>query len=110
MNFGTATGAKLAGMWVNDRKDGPGILSCGNGEIIACNPLFQKDKPVHKTAVNFSVNTIPEEEKVFSKMVGKNLLRTVVNIINQKVNVFLFLIMLKELLYYHNFTKSDPTD
>lgn len=94
MSFGTENGAKLAGMWVNDLKDGPGILSCGNGEIIACNPLFQNDKPVHKTAVDFSVNTIPEEDKVFSKMVGKNLLRTVVNKICQKVKLCLFIKML----------------
>lgn len=90
MNFGTENGAKLVGMWVNDLKDGPGVLSCGNGEILASNPLFQNDKPVHKNAVDFSVSTTPEkDEEVFTKMVGKNLVRTIVNRINQKVRLFL---------------------
>lgn len=47
MNFGTESGARLAGFWENNQKHGPGVLVCGNGKVIQSNPLFWNDKPIH---------------------------------------------------------------
>lgn len=47
MHFGTQGGAKLAGVWKQNLKHGPGILVCGNGRQIQNDPLFLNDKPIH---------------------------------------------------------------
>lgn len=47
MNFGTDNGSRLAGIWKDNLKDGPGILVCGNGRQIESDPLFLNDKPIH---------------------------------------------------------------
>lgn len=45
MYFGYESGAKLAGVWQQNKKDGPGAMICGNGITIESNPLFTGDKP-----------------------------------------------------------------
>lgn len=86
MHFGTENGSKLIGIWQNDLKEGPGILSSGNGELIACNPLFEHDRPVHKEVVEY-LNKLQKLEtgNILCESPKKNLFRTVVNLINQKV-------------------------
>lgn len=42
-------GARLAGIWQNNKKHGPGVIVCENGTTIESNPLFLNDKPVHLT-------------------------------------------------------------
>lgn len=89
MHFGADSGSKLVGKWQNDKKDGPGILCCGNGEVIACDPLFENDKPVHKKNVPKIMKNLETSGKlpVFSKLTGNNLFRTVANLIGKKVTI-----------------------
>lgn len=88
MHFGSETGSKLAGMWENNLKEGPGILSSGNGKIIACNPLFENDKPVHKTRLGNTpkVDLSKEASSLSARQTGlTNLYRQIVGMINKKV-------------------------
>lgn len=87
MHFGSESGAKLVGSWCDNLKNGPGVLSCGNGDLIACNPLFENDKPVHKVALNLPPS--PRDGKVMlseTKCLINDLFREVVNVVNKKVN------------------------
>lgn len=66
MHFGTYGGAKLAGVWCDNLKHGPGLLVCGNGRQIQGDPLFLNDKPIHldsPSTRNLLVNTISHEKK-----------------------------------------------
>lgn len=88
MHFGLENGSKLAGTWQDNLKNGPGILSSGNGELVACVPLFENDKPVHKSFLN----PVPSDSSTIGKTISsensvlmKNLFRTIVNLINKKV-------------------------
>ncbi|KAG5896837.1 hypothetical protein JTB14_032077, partial [Gonioctena quinquepunctata] len=55
MNFGSECGSKLAGSWRHNEKHGPGMVVCGNGRIIGCNPLFENDKPInHRSRISLS--------------------------------------------------------
>lgn len=47
MHFGNQGGGKLAGVWKDNLKHGPGILVCGNGQQLQSDPLFLNDKPIH---------------------------------------------------------------
>ncbi|CAH0557529.1 unnamed protein product [Brassicogethes aeneus] len=46
MNFGSESGARLAGIWLHNLKHGPGVMICGNGHAIQKAPLFLHDKAV----------------------------------------------------------------
>lgn len=58
MHFGTQGGGKLAGVWKDNLKHGPGILVCGNGRQIQNDPLFLNDKPIHLDSSPSTKNTI----------------------------------------------------
>lgn len=81
MHFGSHSGSKYVGMWKDDLKEGPGILSSGNGVVMACNPLFENDKPVHRQRV------IPKKAlRNTTEDTGMgHLFRSIVHIINKKV-------------------------
>lgn len=72
MNFGTEGGAKLAGIWQNNQKHGAGLMICGNGVTLQCNPLFVNDKPVHWKSVNRTVEVEDEVREDKKKKDTKN--------------------------------------
>lgn len=74
MSFGTESGAKLAGIWENNQKHGPGIIICGNGLTLQSNPLFVNDKPVHLDSVirTFDIEDVGNEEKKNDRRTDKH--------------------------------------
>lgn len=87
MHFGSDSGAKLIGMWKNNRKDGMGVLSSGNGEVVASTRLFMNDKPINKNNLYDFVDKQPSEEILESTdyKPDKNLFQKLINLINKKV-------------------------
>ncbi|CAG9825250.1 unnamed protein product [Phaedon cochleariae] len=63
MNFGTECGSKLGGTWYHNSKHGPGVMMCGNGKYIECNPLFLQDRPIHMNS-RISPSDISDQENI----------------------------------------------
>lgn len=68
MHFGSNGGTKMAGVWENNLKHGPGMVICGNGRIIENVRLFFNDKPIQKTNSAMSIG----RENIEDSKLGEN--------------------------------------
>lgn len=62
IHFGVYGGAKMAGIFNKNIKNGAGVLVCGNGKLVEGNPLFLHDKPVHLNSIS-SLKKLPESSE-----------------------------------------------
>ncbi|XP_049822926.1 radial spoke head 10 homolog B isoform X2 [Aethina tumida] len=58
MNFGSETGARMAGIWVNNLKHGPGVMISKLGQRVERLALFLNDKPASQNQKSSSANPV----------------------------------------------------